>query len=69
MTLDLTVGVVVSGVPVRVGVGLGVRKSYESVPTRCSAGAADVNVACTARDGAGGGVAGNNSAPIMLNTT
>jgi len=47
-----SVGVAVGAVGVRVlvfvarTIGLGVRKSYDSVPTRCGAGVPGVNVGC-----------------------
>lgn len=71
----VAVSVTVGAIGVRVlvfvarAVGLGVRKSYDSVPTRCGALVPGVNVGCAVRSSGAGGLTGNTRAASMPKTT
>lgn len=70
VTVLVTVPVIrIVAVTVAVEVSVGVGASYDNVPTRCNGGGAEVNVGRAIWVGATAGVAGNNNAPMMLNTT
>jgi hypothetical protein len=69
ITVDFDVGEIVGEALGAVAVGLGVRKSYVSVPTRCGGCTPGVNVGRATCVGATAGVTGKSNVPMMLKTT